>query len=146
MTMQNGVKDTSVIDLEALLNVDEDETPPSQDPKEATPGATPTPQDPPAKEGETQAFARRLRESTEKAVKEEREALAKRLGKTSYDELLKETETKTFEDKGLDPIAAKEGIRSRCMKRGLKLILVFRSWTITERQKLKSGVLLKWLS
>ncbi len=111
MAETKGVKDTSVADLEALLNAEEDETPPSQN-EDATPGATPAPTDPqspePAKESETQAFARRLKESTEKARIEEREALAKRLGKESYDELLKETESKAWEAKGLDPEAAKE--------------------------------------
>lgn len=112
--LEKGVKDTSMADLEALLNIDEDETPPSQN-EDATPAATPAATDPvtqedpkPAKESETQAFARRLKESTEKARTEEREALAKRLGKTSYDELLKETESKAWEAKGLDPEAAKE--------------------------------------
>lgn len=115
MVIEKGVKDTSVADLEALLNADEDETSPSQK-QDATPAATPAATDPnvaqkdqePAKESETQAFARRLKESTEKARAEEREALAKRLGKNSYDELLKETETKAWEAKGLDPEAAKE--------------------------------------
>jgi hypothetical protein len=108
-----SVKDTSVADLEALLNADEEET--SQSPEnEEIPASTPeakgsTQKSPePVKESETQAFAKRLRESTEKARAEEREALAKRMGKTSYDELLKETETKAFEAKGLDPEAAKE--------------------------------------
>lgn len=109
-----GVKDTSVEDLEALLNADEED--PSPDPEQdATPATSPVASDPkaqedqkPAKESETQAFARRLRESTEKARREEREAIAKQLGKSSFEELMKERETKTFEDKGLDPEVAKE--------------------------------------
>lgn len=111
---ENGVKDTSVADLEALLNADEEETPPSPE-TDATPGTSPAPSEPaaqkaqePAKESETQAFARRLRESTEKARREEREAIAKQLGKSSFEELMRERETKEFEAKGLDPEAAKE--------------------------------------
>lgn len=110
----NGVKDTSVEDLEALLNADEDETSPSQN-ENATPATSPVANEPnaqkaqePAKESETQAFARRLRESTEKARREEREAIAKQLGKSSFEELMRERETKEFEAKGLDPEAAKE--------------------------------------
>ena len=110
---KNGVKDTSVADLEALLNADEEETSPSPD-QEESPAASPAATDQaqkdqePAKESETQAFARRLRESTEKARREEREAIAKQLGKSSFEELMKEKETKAFEEKGLDPEAAKE--------------------------------------
>lgn len=108
MEPQNpGVKDPSLADLEDLLNLDGDETPPSQETPEATPGAPVEPTEPP-KETETQAFARRLKESTEKARKEERDAIAKRLGKSSYEELLAEQEKKTLEDKGLDPAVAKE--------------------------------------
>lgn len=114
MEPQNpGVKDSSMADLEALLNLDDDETPPSQEPTQATPGTTAAPQEPtsapePVKETETQAFARRLRESTEKARREERDAIAKKLGKSSYEELIAEQEAKTLEDKGLDPTVAKE--------------------------------------
>lgn len=108
----NGVKDSSLADLEALLNGDDEETPPSPN-SDATSGASPAPTpiaqtEEPKKESETQAFARRLRESTEKARKEEQEAIAKKLGKSSYEELIKDAETKEFKDKGLDPDVAKE--------------------------------------
>lgn len=109
---KEGVEDSTMKTLEELLNIDEEGTPPSPN-QEGTPGGTVTPNAPaqtqePKKETETQAFARRLRESTEKARAEEREAIARRLGKSSYEELLKEQESKTFEDKGLDPAVAKE--------------------------------------
>lgn len=114
MADQEGVKETSVEELEALLNSDVEETPPSLE-QDAPPAASPAATDPkaqedqrPAKESETQAFARRLRESTEKARREEREAIAKQLGKSSFEELMRERETKAFEEKGLDPEAAKE--------------------------------------
>lgn len=52
---------------------------------------------------QTKAFAHRLKESTEKARTEEREAIAKSLGYASYDELQKSREKQQLEDKGLDP-------------------------------------------
>ena len=51
----------------------------------------------------TQAFAKRLKERTDKAVAEERENIAKSLGYASYQEMQKAREQKMFEDKGLDP-------------------------------------------
>ena len=51
----------------------------------------------------TKAFATRLKASTEKARKEERESIAKSFGYESYEAMMKEKERKTYEDKGLDP-------------------------------------------
>ena len=51
----------------------------------------------------TKAFANRLRASTDKARKEERESIAKTFGYDSYEAMLKARERKTYEDKGLDP-------------------------------------------
>lgn len=51
----------------------------------------------------TKAFAKRLRESTDKAVKEERENIAKQFGYNSYDEMLNARRNQLYEDKGLDP-------------------------------------------
>lgn len=51
----------------------------------------------------TKAFAKRLRESTDKARREERELIAKSLGYESYDDMLKKRERKIVEDSGLDP-------------------------------------------
>ena len=51
----------------------------------------------------TKAFAKRLKESTDKARQEERDAIAKSLGYDSYDALQKANEKKMLEDKGLDP-------------------------------------------
>ena len=50
----------------------------------------------------TKAFAKRLKESTDKAVAAERENIAKSLGYSSYEELQKTREKKVFEDNGLD--------------------------------------------
>lgn len=52
---------------------------------------------------QTKAFAKRLRESTDKARAEEREAIAKTLGFNSYEELQKSKERKVIEEKGFDP-------------------------------------------
>lgn len=49
-----------------------------------------------------EAFAKRLKERTEKAVLEERENIAKTMGYGSYDEMLKERQKKELEDNGLD--------------------------------------------
>lgn len=51
----------------------------------------------------TKAFANRLKESTEKARKEEREAIAKSFGFESFDAMQKSRERRILEDKGLDP-------------------------------------------
>ena len=51
----------------------------------------------------TKAFAKRLKESTDKARNEERESIAKSLGYESYDGMIKERQRKMLEDKGLDP-------------------------------------------
>lgn len=51
----------------------------------------------------TKAFAKRLKESTEKARNEEREAIAKQFGFESFAEMQKSKETKAIEEKGLNP-------------------------------------------
>lgn len=51
----------------------------------------------------TKAFSKRLKERTDKAVAEEREAIATKLGYSSYDDMMKRQENKLLEDKGLDP-------------------------------------------
>lgn len=50
----------------------------------------------------TKAFAKRLKESTDKVRREERESIAKSLGYTSYEVMQKEREHKILADKGLD--------------------------------------------
>ena len=52
---------------------------------------------------ETQVFAKRLKERTDKAVAEERERIAQSLGYASYEDMQKQKEHKMLEDKGLDP-------------------------------------------
>lgn len=65
----------------------------------------------------TKAFAKRLKESTDKARNEEREAIAKSLGYESYEQLQKEREKKVLEDKGIDPEVASETIDELVKKR-----------------------------
>lgn len=51
----------------------------------------------------TKAFAKRLKESTDKARREERENIAKSLGYQSYEEMQRKREEKLINDKGLNP-------------------------------------------
>lgn len=51
---------------------------------------------------QTKAFAKRLRESTEKARSDEREAIAKSFGYESYSAMVEERQRKLITDKGLD--------------------------------------------
>lgn len=88
-------------ELEKLLEQDDE-------PGTVTPLVEPTVENNPVDKTEdgvekTKAFAKRLKESTEKARTEERENIAKQLGYTSYSEMLKSRENKMLEDKGLDP-------------------------------------------
>lgn len=88
-------------ELEKLLEQDDE-------PGTVTPPVEPTVENNPVDKTEegvekTKAFAKRLKESTEKARTEERENIAKQLGYTSYSEMLKSRENKMLEDKGLDP-------------------------------------------
>lgn len=65
----------------------------------------------------TKAFAKRLKESTDKARQEERDAIAKSLGYESYEDLQKKREKKIIEEKGLDPEQASEAIDEIVKKR-----------------------------
>lgn len=51
----------------------------------------------------TKAFATRLKESTDKARREERDAIAKELGYQSYADMQEKRSKQIIEDKGLDP-------------------------------------------
>ena len=99
-----GANDFTVEELEELFNEDEEQ--------EATPPAE-TNQNPPEVDESTdtgksdvtttKAFAKRLRESTDKARREERDSIAKSLGYESYDDMQKKRERKLLDDKGIDP-------------------------------------------
>lgn len=88
-------KDVNDIDLDSLF-ADDSQQEPSPVEEETAPAAD-------SNIDNTKAFAKRLRESTDKARAEERESIAKAMGYGSYDELTKSRERKVIEDKGLDP-------------------------------------------
>lgn len=99
-----GVEDLSLEELDKLFDDNgTQETPPADG--TANPETSPTDgtEDTSKKEDTTKAFAKRLKESTDKAVTNEREAIAKSMGFNSYDEMMKSREKKFMEDKGLDP-------------------------------------------
>ncbi len=112
--MNMGANEFTIEELEALFNSDSQTTTPAStdDDTDAQDGNNGTAiENPEGKpEGEksnnvenTKAFATRLRESTDKARKEEREAIAKSFGYDSYDAMIKARERQTYEAKGLDP-------------------------------------------
>lgn len=100
-----GDKDFSVEELDALFNEeDNQETPPEQEQKPVSPEKPADNQDKgDEKVEQTKAFAKRLRESTDKAISQEREAIAKQMGFESYEAMIKSRENKLYEEKGFDP-------------------------------------------
>lgn len=94
MLIEQGANVFTDSELEAILNGEkQQETPPASTEEQ------PQEQD----VTKTKAFANRLKESTDKARKEEREAIAKELGYASYQEMQTKRQNKIFEDQGLDP-------------------------------------------
>lgn len=108
-----GVNEFTVEELEELFRDDiQSETPPTE-PKKTEPQnetETETTEKPAGEVDKTKAFAKRLKESTEKVRNEERETIAKSLGYASYEELQKSREKQILEDNGLDPTQASEAI------------------------------------
>lgn len=103
----NGANSFTLEELEALFNDDAaQETPPATEPTntQETGDNKGTEDTGNTQNGvdTTKAFAKRLKESTDKAVAAERENIAKSLGYSSYEELQKIREKKVFEDNGLD--------------------------------------------
>ena len=111
--MLNGVEELSLEELEKLFDDDGTQDPPPANGTAETDassvgdgtnsgngqetGSNDT------KKDATKAFAKRLKESTEKAVNEEREAIAKSMGYNSYAEMVEKREKELIESKGLDP-------------------------------------------
>jgi hypothetical protein len=98
----------TVEELEELFNDEvQQETPPAEEPTE--PQSEVQTEDDKVEDTksnnveQTKAFAKRLRESTDKARNEEREAIAKSFGYESYEAMMQERQRKLIEDKGLDP-------------------------------------------
>lgn len=100
-----GANELTVEELEALFDDTQQTTPAAEDDTTgAQDGNDKTVTNGKSNDVETtKAFATRLKASTEKARKEERESIAKSFGYESYDEMMKARERKTYEDKGLDP-------------------------------------------
>lgn len=103
--MLNGANNFTAEELAELFGSEiEQETPPVET-KETVPTEGQPASEPEKSEGvdTTKAFAKRLKESTDKARQEERDNIAKSLGYTSYADMQSQREKKLMEDKGLDP-------------------------------------------
>lgn len=104
-----GANDFTIEELEELFNEDDNnqQTTPPADANPQSSGDAATVTDTNASNVEdvtkTQAFARRLRESTDKARREERDTIAKSLGYDSYDAMQKAREKELLDSKGLNP-------------------------------------------
>lgn len=99
-----GANEFTMEELDSLFNSElEQETPPANDGTESQTSDNNTETKTESNVDTTKAFAKRLKESTDKARQEERDAIAKSLGYESYEALQKSRETKIIEDKGLDP-------------------------------------------
>lgn len=113
MLINKGANEFTVEELEALFNDDiQQETPPAEDSTEPESDVQTETDNSATNESateksnnveQTKAFAKRLRESTDKARNEEREAIAKSFGYASYEAMQAERQKKLIEDKGLDP-------------------------------------------
>lgn len=102
----NGANTFTPEELDALLmGEDAQATPPASEANNQDDGNTDT--DGAGQNQEpvdtTKAFAKRLRESTERAVQAERLAIAKAMGFDSYEALIKSRENQVYERQGLDP-------------------------------------------
>ena len=123
MLIKTGVDEFTAAELEALFSDEtQSDTPPTVQETKPQDDTTTTDEDTGDSKSEvevdkTKAFAKRLKESTDKARQEEREAIAKSLGFQSYDELQKSRETEVLKDKGLDPEQASEAIDELVRKR-----------------------------
>lgn len=106
--LNNGDFEFTAEELDALFGAEPQETPPADENNATAQDAQPKQEQQPTETVEdkvetTKAFARRLSERTSKAVAEEREAIAQKLGYKNYDEMMRTTENRRLEDSGLDP-------------------------------------------
>lgn len=99
----NGAKEITVEDIENFLN-SEEAVPPAanEDDKNSQNDKTEAEIKAAEEKTQTQAFAHRLKEATEKVRNEERAAMAKRLGYDTYESFTKEFESNLLKEKGLD--------------------------------------------
>lgn len=116
----DGANEFTVAELELLFNGElEQETPPAAEETGAQTDEGEGKEQKPAEPevDKTKAFAKRLKESTDKVRQEEREAIAKSLGYESYEQMIKERETKKLEEKGIDPEQGSEVINELVKQR-----------------------------
>lgn len=109
----DGVNEFTIAELEQLFDSEFEQVPPPVEEKTDAQGADDDKKEqnvPTDDIDKTKAFAKRLKESTDKVRQEEREAIAKSLGYESYEKLVKENETKKLEEKGIDPQQGSEVI------------------------------------
>ena len=109
----DGVNEFTIAELEQLFDSEFEQVPPPVEEKTDAQGANDDKKEqnvPTDDIDKTKAFAKRLKESTDKVRQEEREAIAKSLGYESYEKLVKENETKKLEEKGIDPQQGSEVI------------------------------------
>lgn len=103
---EKGVNELTAEELEELLNSEFEQDPPTAGNDNSDEGDN-NDQNAGDNKGSnvetTKAFATRLKESTDKARREERESIAKSLGYESYEQMLKEKENKILKDGGLNP-------------------------------------------
>lgn len=111
-----GVNEFTAAELEALFSDEnQPETPPAGKETESQQATDNKGND--VDVDKTKVFAKRLKESTDKARFEEREAIAKSFGYESYEAMQKSRENKLLEEKGLDPEQASETINEIVKKR-----------------------------
>lgn len=103
---EKGVNELTVEELEELLNSEFEQTSPPANDENNSDKSENKGQDAGNKGSNvdtTKAFAARLKESTEKARREERENIAKSLGYESYEAMLKEKENNMLKESGFNP-------------------------------------------
>ena len=113
MPQVDGVNEFTIAELEQLFNSELEQVPPPVEEKTDAQDVNDKKEEQETSNNDidrTKAFAKRLRESTDKVRQEEREAIAKSLGYESYEKLVKENETKKLEEKGIDPQQGSEVI------------------------------------
>lgn len=111
-----GANELSIEDIEKFLADDGQATPPVEQ-TNTSPATQPNDDDNTKNVTETQAFAHRLKQSTEKARAEERENIAKSLGFGSYAEMQKAKEEQDLIDKGFNPEEVKPVLEELVQKR-----------------------------
>ena len=97
-----GANDFTLEELDALLSGEDDgqETPPENGAENSSEQPTPEPKKEEADVTQTKAFAKRLKESTDKARLETKDEVAKELGYESYNDMIAKRQKQMLEEKG----------------------------------------------